>query len=237
MEEFCPAFAAAALMLFVFGLAVGAQDLDDVTIGGKVTDANGLAVVGATVTVTSVDRGEVRTVVTNEEGQYRIVKLKPGTYKIKVTASRLWHSGNAPDRYYFGAACRAGFQAVTPRMSRPRPPLPSPRTTRRLSIRPAPSSAVPSRNVRSKRSQTIPETPSIWSSHLAEHPRSSYRRTALPTTGFRTPGTRPSSRVISRSRAVRHTPTTSLSTASIITTTGRRVTAFSRRWRASPRSR
>ena len=46
---------AVTLLLFVFGLMAVAQDLDDVTIGGKVTDANGLAVVGATVTVTSVD--------------------------------------------------------------------------------------------------------------------------------------------------------------------------------------
>src|SRR4030095_10598045 len=76
---------AAALMLFIFGVVVGAQDLDDVTVGGKITDANGLAVVGATVTVTSIDRGEVRTVVTNEDGLYRIVKLKAGTYKINVT--------------------------------------------------------------------------------------------------------------------------------------------------------
>jgi len=76
---------AAALMLFVFGLAVSAQDLDDVTFGGKITDGTGLAIVGATVTVTSVERGEVRTVVSNEDGQYRIVKLKPGSYKINVT--------------------------------------------------------------------------------------------------------------------------------------------------------
>lgn len=76
---------AAALMLFVLGLVIGAQDLDDVTFGGKITDANGLAIVGATVTVTSIDRGEVRTVVTNEDGIYRMVKLKPGTYKINVT--------------------------------------------------------------------------------------------------------------------------------------------------------
>ena len=55
-----------------------AQDLDDVTISGKVTDSNGLAVVGATVTATSVDTGEVRTVVTDDEGRYRLVKLKAG---------------------------------------------------------------------------------------------------------------------------------------------------------------
>lgn len=63
------------------------QDLDDVTMSGKVLDANGLAVVGASVIATSVETGEKRTVITDDEGRYRIVKLKPGTYKIKATAS------------------------------------------------------------------------------------------------------------------------------------------------------
>ncbi len=68
-----------ALAVFSF-----AQDLDDVTIAGRVTDSTGLAIVGATVTATSVDTGEIRTGVTDEEGRYRIVKLKPGNYKIKA---------------------------------------------------------------------------------------------------------------------------------------------------------
>jgi hypothetical protein len=80
--------------VFVFALVLAAtsfvafgQDLDDVTITGKLTDSNGLAVVGATVTATSIETGEVRTVTSDDEGVYKIVKLKPGTYKIKVTAS------------------------------------------------------------------------------------------------------------------------------------------------------
>lgn len=70
-----------------FALTAFAQDLDDVTVAGKITDANGLAIVGATVTATSVETAEVRTVVTDDDGRYRILKLKPGTYKIKVAAS------------------------------------------------------------------------------------------------------------------------------------------------------
>ena len=75
------------LLLLVCCLASFAQDLDDVTIAGKLTDANGLAVVGGSVTATSIETGESRTVVTSDEGRYRIVKLKPGTYKIKASAS------------------------------------------------------------------------------------------------------------------------------------------------------
>ncbi|MEQ1764956.1 MAG: carboxypeptidase regulatory-like domain-containing protein [Pyrinomonadaceae bacterium] len=75
-------------LLFVCsGVFALGQDLDDVTIAGKITDSNGLAVVGATVTATSVDTGEIRTVVTDDEGRYRIVKLRPGTYKIKAVGT------------------------------------------------------------------------------------------------------------------------------------------------------
>ena len=59
-----------------------AQDLDDVTITGRLTDPNGLAIVGATVTAASVESGVVRTVTTDEDGRYRIVELKPGTYRV-----------------------------------------------------------------------------------------------------------------------------------------------------------
>src|SRR5947199_191211 len=81
-----PRVSALALLVFAFGLMLHAQDLDDVTISGKITDSNGLVVVGASVTVTSVDTGEVRTLVTDDEGRYRFVKLKPGKYKIKATS-------------------------------------------------------------------------------------------------------------------------------------------------------
>ncbi len=80
---------AVALTLFVLltALFIAAQDLDDVTISGRVADSNGLAVVGASVTVTSVDTGESRTIVTDDDGHYRFLKLKPGSYKVKAAAS------------------------------------------------------------------------------------------------------------------------------------------------------
>jgi hypothetical protein len=77
--------AALCSMLLAFG-AFG-QDLDNVTVSGRVTDANGLPVVGATVTTTLIETGETRSVVTDDEGRYRFIKLKPGTYKISAAAS------------------------------------------------------------------------------------------------------------------------------------------------------
>ncbi len=75
------------LILLAVTIVGFAQDLDDVTISGRIQDSNGLAVVGATVTVTSVDTGDVRTLSTDDDGRYRFLKLKPGTYKVKATAS------------------------------------------------------------------------------------------------------------------------------------------------------
>lgn len=75
------------VLLLVCSAAVFAQDLDDVTIAGRVTDSNGLAVVGATVTVTDQGSGTERTVTTNEDGRYRLIELRPGVFKVKALAA------------------------------------------------------------------------------------------------------------------------------------------------------
>ena len=76
-----------SLLVVLCSAFSAAQDLDDVTIAGRITDSNGLAVVGATITATRVETGDVRTMVTDDEGRYRFLKLKPGTYKVKAAAS------------------------------------------------------------------------------------------------------------------------------------------------------
>lgn len=78
---------ALVLVLVAVSFTAFAQDLDDVTIAGQITDSNGLAVVGATVTATAVNTGEVRTLTTDDDGRYRFLKLKPGIYKVKAAAS------------------------------------------------------------------------------------------------------------------------------------------------------
>lgn len=77
---------ALCLCAIIFSICITAQDLDDVTITGKITDANGQAVAGATLTATRTETAETRTVTTNEDGVYKFVKLKPGTYQVKVTS-------------------------------------------------------------------------------------------------------------------------------------------------------
>jgi Carboxypeptidase regulatory-like domain/TonB dependent receptor len=54
------------------------------SIGGVVKDASGGIVPGATVTVTSIERKTVDTVVSNESGFYVKDRLLPGTYEVKA---------------------------------------------------------------------------------------------------------------------------------------------------------
>lgn len=80
------AFSLLPLLVFALAFSALAQDLDDVTITGRITDSSGLAVVGAGVVATESVTGVERTVTTNDEGRYRIIELKPGVYRVRASA-------------------------------------------------------------------------------------------------------------------------------------------------------
>jgi hypothetical protein len=63
-----------------------AQDLDDVTITGRVSDERGAVVVGAKVTVIDGATRAERSVLTDGEGRYRLVELRPGAYTVRAGA-------------------------------------------------------------------------------------------------------------------------------------------------------
>ncbi|MBP6001841.1 MAG: carboxypeptidase regulatory-like domain-containing protein [Pyrinomonadaceae bacterium] len=55
-------------------------------INGTVSDPNGAAVAGATVTVKNVETNITNTVMTNDEGSYTVPFLIPGTYTVSATS-------------------------------------------------------------------------------------------------------------------------------------------------------
>ena len=57
------------------------------SIAGKVLDAGGLPLPGATITVTEQNTGFARTVVTAETGAYSVPNLEPGVYTVTVEMS------------------------------------------------------------------------------------------------------------------------------------------------------
>jgi hypothetical protein len=63
--------------------ATFAQDVTG-TITGTVTDPSGAAIVGATVTAKSVERGATFSTVTNDAGVYRIPQLLVGNYTLRI---------------------------------------------------------------------------------------------------------------------------------------------------------
>lgn len=73
--------------LTLFSVSIFSQDLDDVTISGKIVDTNNAPIVGASVMATLVTTGVERTVTSDEDGNYRFIELAPGLYKVKVTAT------------------------------------------------------------------------------------------------------------------------------------------------------
>jgi hypothetical protein len=61
-----------------------AQDLDNVTMSGLVSDQNGAVIPGATVTAILTSTKLSRTVVANDNGQYKLIQLPPGMYSVKA---------------------------------------------------------------------------------------------------------------------------------------------------------
>ena len=55
------------------------------TLQGRVSDASGGVVPGATVEISNVNTGVTTPTTSNEEGNYRVPFLNPGTYRVTVT--------------------------------------------------------------------------------------------------------------------------------------------------------
>jgi len=80
-----------ALLFVTLNLAASksacAQDLDNVTLTGRVADQNGAVIPGATVEAMLVSTSATRTTVTDDEGRYRIIQLEPGIYNLRASSA------------------------------------------------------------------------------------------------------------------------------------------------------
>src|SRR5215472_17494778 len=82
-------------VLFVLTITVGcaqflrAQGTDLGTIRGSVTDSTGALVANAKVVILDLSTGTTRETVTNAQGDYQVFGLRPGTYKVSVSAPNM----------------------------------------------------------------------------------------------------------------------------------------------------
>lgn len=77
-------FLLSLVFFLILPLDALSQDLDDVTISGKITDSNGLPVFKATISAILSDTKTERILTTSEDGNYKFIELKPGTYSVKA---------------------------------------------------------------------------------------------------------------------------------------------------------
>src|SRR5918993_866128 len=74
------------LTLFLFIVnSVNAQDLDTVTISGRVMDQNTAVLPGADVEAKLIRTGLTRSTTTDATGRYRLIQLEPGTYLVRIS--------------------------------------------------------------------------------------------------------------------------------------------------------
>src|SRR4051794_19611050 len=73
--------------VLLFSPNVAAQDLDEVTIAGRVMDQNGALIPHATVTAMLQTTNETRTVQAGDDGRFRIIELEPGAYTVRASSS------------------------------------------------------------------------------------------------------------------------------------------------------
>jgi outer membrane receptor protein involved in Fe transport len=76
----------AALSLALFAISAFGQSTTTGSLEGLVTDPNGAAIKGATVTATSPNLISAKTATTGDDGRYQIPALPPGNYKVSINA-------------------------------------------------------------------------------------------------------------------------------------------------------
>src|SRR5260370_30400027 len=74
--------------LLVIALLAAAPLLaQNAELSGLITDPSSLAVPGARVVVQSADTGAIRTVSSNQQGEYSVAALLPGPYNITIQSN------------------------------------------------------------------------------------------------------------------------------------------------------
>jgi carboxypeptidase family protein len=80
-------FVSITLILVCPSTTARAQDLDEVSFAGVVSDEHGAVVPGASVTARLVNTGAERATTSDGEGRYRLIELQPGAYTLRAESA------------------------------------------------------------------------------------------------------------------------------------------------------
>lgn len=98
-----------AFIMLALSPPVRAQEVTG-SILGTVTDPQGAAVKGATVTARNVDRGTLSTTKTNDTGDYDLTRLPIGNYEVSVTASGFSKANRSAFALVMNQTAKVDFQ-------------------------------------------------------------------------------------------------------------------------------
>src|SRR5215213_7224259 len=73
------------ILVLAFNQNLKAQDLDTVTISGRITDQNAAVLPGTDVEAMLIKTGQKRTATSDAEGRYRLIQLEPGIYVMRIS--------------------------------------------------------------------------------------------------------------------------------------------------------
>src|SRR5215510_3678633 len=76
-----------AAVVFVLSVSAAAAHAQDASITGTITDDTKAVLPGATVTATNLATGGTSVAVTDAQGQYRLLNIPPGQYKVQADLS------------------------------------------------------------------------------------------------------------------------------------------------------
>src|ERR1700680_3195582 len=76
----------ACVLVVAIGMSLFAQTAGTGALPGTVKDPSGAVIPSATVTITSMDTGQVRTTMTGPDGGYKFSLLPPGNYRVRFEA-------------------------------------------------------------------------------------------------------------------------------------------------------
>lgn len=85
LKGLCCSLLLLTLVHLACAFTLSAQDLDTVTITGRITDQNGAIIPGTTVAAVLARTGATRTINADDVGRYRLIQLEPGVYTLRVS--------------------------------------------------------------------------------------------------------------------------------------------------------
>ena len=80
----------AAFLLYFPAAVLSQSEISGGHLRGRVLDPTGAVLPGATITVKNLDTSIERQVTSDDVGEYRILRLPPGTYSVMASTKETW---------------------------------------------------------------------------------------------------------------------------------------------------